>query len=93
MMEIRFARRYPHGGVLRFDRRRADGEILHPYAGHGQESAWIVELYLPCKASFDTMAEDDFIALPRATAMDIRQRAAQSRPAKPDPADPSATSA
>jgi hypothetical protein len=84
MMEIRFARRYPHGGILRFDRRRADGEILHPYAGHGQENAWIVELYLPFQNSFDTMPEDDFIALPRATAADIRQRAAQSKSTKPD---------
>lgn len=93
MMKARFADHYPHKGVLRFDRRRADGEILHPYAGHGQDNAWIVELYPPFQVSFDTMAEDDFIALPRATAKDIQQRAAQSRPAKPDPADPSATSA
>jgi len=33
MLEVRHAHRYPHEGVLRFDRRRADGEILHPYGG------------------------------------------------------------
>lgn len=93
MMQARHAHHYPHEGVLRFDRRRADGEILHPYAGHGQENTWIVELYLPFQNGFENMAEDDFIALPRATPTDIRQRAAQTRPAKPDPADPSATRA
>lgn len=33
MLEVRHAHRYPHEGVLRFDRCRPDGEILHPYAG------------------------------------------------------------
>jgi hypothetical protein len=39
--------RYPHTGVLRFDRLRPDGEILHPYAGQQDGEAWTMLLYLP----------------------------------------------
>ncbi|WP_445147376.1 hypothetical protein [Dyella sp. Tek66A03] len=81
MMEARHAHRYPHEGVLRFDRRRPDGEILHPYAGRKEGSAWIVDLYLPFQNTYDVMAEQDFIALPRASDQDIRWRAAQLRSA------------
>jgi len=75
MMKARRAHRYPHEGVLRFDRRRDDGEILHPYAGHKQRGTWMVDLYLPFLEAYVAMAEDDFIALPMATAQDIRSRA------------------
>ncbi len=75
MMKARHAHRYPHQGVLRFDRRRSDGEILHPYAGRKEEDVWVVELYLPFPDTYDTMVESDFIALPRASAQDIRARA------------------
>lgn len=75
MMEARHAHRYPHEGVLRFDRRRPDGEILHPYAGRKEGDTWVVELYLPFRDIYDTMAERDFIALPRASAFDVQARA------------------
>lgn len=75
MMEARHAHRYPHEGVLRFDRCRSDGEILHPYAGRKEGDAWVVDLYLPFQNTYDVMAERDFIALPRASAEDIRIRA------------------
>jgi len=77
MMNALHAHRYPHPGVLRFDRRRADGEILHPYAGRREAQAWIVELYLPFLKTYEAMPEQDFIALPRASAHDVRTRAGQ----------------
>lgn len=67
MLKARCAHRYPHPGVLRFDRRRDDGEILHPYAGRKEGEVWIVELYLPFLQTWDAMPESDFIALPRAS--------------------------
>lgn len=78
MMRARFEEpdaRYPHDGVLRLDRRAADGEILHPYAGRKDGEQWIVRLYLPFRQSFQEMPEQDFIALPIATAADVRARA------------------
>lgn len=75
MMEARYAHRYPNDGVLRFDRRRPDGEILHAYAGRKEGNDWVLELYLPFCETFETMTEDAFIALPRATATDVRRRA------------------
>ncbi|KAA0072909.1 hypothetical protein CIW54_28095 (plasmid) [Paraburkholderia sp. T12-10] len=65
---------YPNKGVLRFDRRAADGEILHPYAARRNGKRWIVRLYLPFPQTFDEMPERDFIALPIATADDVRAR-------------------
>lgn len=69
------ATRYPHQGVLRFDRRWSDGEILHPYAGLKEGETWIVEVYLPFLNVYNRLAERDFIALPIASAHDIRARA------------------
>ncbi|MFM0558088.1 hypothetical protein P0D69_45375 [Paraburkholderia sediminicola] len=45
MMQVRYKdpdNRYPHKGVLRFDRHRPDGEILHAYAGRkdGKNGLW-----------------------------------------------------
>jgi hypothetical protein len=79
MMEAQHAHRYPHKGVLRFDRRREDGEILHPYAGRKEGNAWVVDLYLPFQNIYDVMTEHDFIALPRASAKDVRLRANQPK--------------
>jgi hypothetical protein len=81
MMKGWRANRYPNQGVLRFDRCRADGEILHPYAGQKEGEIWMVELYLPFQNTYDTMAESDFIALPRASAKDVLTRAEQRRDA------------
>jgi hypothetical protein len=61
--------------VLRFDRRRSDGEILHPFAGRKEGGAWMIDLYLPFRNTYDAMVECDFIALPRASADDVRTRA------------------
>jgi hypothetical protein len=66
---------YPHQGVLRFDRCRVDGEILHPYAARKHDENWVVELYLPFRNIYDEMTERDFIALPIASAKDVRVRA------------------
>lgn len=78
MMEARYAHHYPHEGVLRFDRRRSDGEILHPYAGRKEGEVWVVDIYLPFQNTYDTMVERDFIALPRASVRDVQSRASQS---------------
>jgi len=79
MMEARRAHCYPHKGVLRFDRCRADGEILHPYAGRREGDAWMVDLYIPFQNIYEAMTERDFIALPRASTKDVRLRATQAR--------------
>jgi hypothetical protein len=81
MMHARFEEaetRYPHEGVLRFDRRTMDGEILHPYAARKDGDGWIMRLYLPFRQSYSEMSERDFIALPVATAADVRARADRS---------------
>ena len=82
MMKARRVHRYPHEGVLRFDRRRGDGEILHPYAGRRQGRAWIIDVYLPFQDRYDAMTEEDFIALPRATAQDIRSYVDRAKPGR-----------
>lgn len=75
MLETRYKHRYPNDGVLRFDRRRADGEILHPYAGRSDGGRWIIELYLPFRKAYDQMDQGDFIDLPIATESDLSDRA------------------
>lgn len=79
MLEARRAHCYPHEGVLRFDRCRPDGEILHPYAGRKEGQDWMVEIYLPFLNTYDAMLELDFITLPRANASDLRVRSATAR--------------
>ncbi|RDJ98106.1 hypothetical protein [Paraburkholderia lacunae] len=77
MMRARFEEPgapYPHKGVLRFDRCTPDGEILHPYASSKDGARWIVRLYLPFQRTSSDMPERDFIALPIATAADVRAR-------------------
>jgi len=78
MVKALSAHRYPDEGVLRFDRRRADGEILHPYAGKKEGETWMVELYLPFQNIYEKMLESDFIALPRASSDDVRARAVRA---------------
>jgi hypothetical protein len=67
---------YPRERLLRFDRVRADGEILHPYAarrGGGTEGrAWIVRLYLPFAKEWAEMDEREFLALPRFSSDAVR---------------------
>jgi hypothetical protein len=78
MMRARFEEPdapYPHKVALRFDRRASDGEILHPYAGRKDGEQWVIRLYLPFRQSYSEMPDCDFIALPIATAADIRERA------------------
>jgi hypothetical protein len=78
MMKARMADveyRYPHTGVLRFDRRTLEGEILHPYQARKGGDQWIVLLYLPFEKTFSEMSERKFIGLPIATAADITARA------------------
>jgi hypothetical protein len=79
MFEARCVHNYPNGGVLRFDRRRLDGEVLHPYAGRKEEHTWLVDLYLPFQNTYDVVPEREFIALPRASAKDVRARADRQR--------------
>ncbi|GAB2876082.1 hypothetical protein GCM10027093_09480 [Paraburkholderia jirisanensis] len=72
-------RPYPpaRAGVLRFDRVRGDGEILHPYAAKlRDEEQWTIlalELFDRQHIEIDEL---EFIALARATEDDLRARAA-----------------
>lgn len=79
MLEARHGQTYPHSGVLRFDRRRPDGEILHPFAGRLEEGEWFVEVYLPFRETYEVMLEREFIALPRVAPADMRARAATKK--------------
>lgn len=85
MMESWRSSRYPHPGVLRFDRLRSDGEILHPYSGHLEGETWCVESFLPFAETYEVMPEDDFIKLPRATQDDVKRRSASAAQHEEDP--------
>lgn len=75
MLEASQTPSYPHTNVLRFDRVRPDGEILHPFAGRRYDKGeWFIELYLPFQETYDVMLERDFIALPRARSNDLCNR-------------------
>ncbi|TPQ46623.1 hypothetical protein C2U71_07775 [Burkholderia ubonensis] len=81
MMKSRYGRNaqwYAREGILRFERKRSDGEILHPYACRKEGESWSVEVYLPFQGVYETMGEIDFILLPRATPDDIRARAGRA---------------
>lgn len=69
---------YPRKGLLRFDRVRMDGEILHPYATRQVGDSWIIRFYLPFTKEWGEMQEVAFVALPIATEIDVKQRAEQS---------------
>ncbi|MGF6851193.1 hypothetical protein [Paraburkholderia sp. CI3] len=60
--------RYPNRGVLRFDRLREDGEILHPYSIRRDESVeWFIRVLLLFPRTYPEIRERGSIALPRAT--------------------------
>lgn len=69
------AGQYPNSGVLRYDRRRADEEILHPYAARKEAHSWVVLILLPFLDEFGEMPESEFILLPMASIADVRARA------------------
>lgn len=69
------ARSYPNQGVLRFDRLRGDGEILHPFAARREDRGWFIRLYLLFSGTYEEMPEAEFIALPLASKGDIQARA------------------
>lgn len=78
MLEAEFGQEtgeYPNPGVFRFDRRRADGEILHPYAARRDGQDWVVLVYLPFLSAFEDVPEPDFISMPIASEEDVRARA------------------
>ncbi len=68
---------YPRKGMFRFDRVWNDGEILHPYAARKVGEEWIISFYLPFTRGWEEMSERQFIALPIATAFDIKRCAGQ----------------
>lgn len=59
---------YPLSRVLRFDRVRGDGEVLHPYAAHRQGSLWFIQVYLPFTGEWSQLEEREFCALPRSAS-------------------------
>lgn len=67
--------KYPNQGLLRFDRVREDGELLHPYAARKSGESWSVRLYLPFLHEYTEIPEIDFLGLPIATDVDIAKRA------------------
>lgn len=70
---------YPNPRVFRFDRCRADGEILHPYAARRDGQDWRVLVHLPFLDVFEEITEGQFIALPLASKEDVRTRADRDR--------------
>lgn len=65
---------YPRKGMFRFDRVRNDGEILHPYAAHKVGQEWMISFYLPFAQGWGEIPEMQFIALPIASALDVKSR-------------------
>lgn len=59
--------KYPNKGLLRFDRIRNDGELLHPYAAQKSGDGWIIRMYLPFLHEYTEMSEQDFLKLPIAS--------------------------
>lgn len=76
---------YPNPRVLRFDRRRADGEIIHPYAARRDGQDWSILVHLPFLSVFEEIPEADFIAMPIASKEDIRARACRVTKTDPRP--------
>ncbi|WP_176053211.1 hypothetical protein [Paraburkholderia caribensis] len=66
---------YPNQRVLRFDRVRSDGEILHPYAGkQSADGSWLVQIFLLFPRTYIEMPELEFIGLPVANEHDMKTR-------------------
>lgn len=70
--------KYRNKGLLRFDRIREDGELLHPYAAQKSGGSWIIRLYLPFLNEFAEMPELEFLGLPIAIEDDVKRRAKAS---------------
>ncbi|CAE6843144.1 hypothetical protein R69746_07014 [Paraburkholderia aspalathi] len=68
---------YPRKRMFRFDRVRADGEIVHPYAARDVAEGWVLSFYLPLTQNWGEMPEMQFIELSIATPIDIKHRADQ----------------
>jgi hypothetical protein len=88
MFEAKFGEEtgeYPNRGVFRFDRCRADGEILHPYAARREGQDWAVLVHLPFLGTFEDVPEADFVRLPIASEEDIRSRARRATKVDPYP--------
>jgi hypothetical protein len=57
--------RYPNRRLLRFDRLRGDGEVLHPYsARQAHNGEWLLQILLTLPRTYIEMREADFILLP-----------------------------
>jgi hypothetical protein len=73
--------------LLEFDRVRADGEILHPYAARRVDpqghSAWIICLFLPFTKEWIEIEEMVFLGLPLSTPVAVRARAATTHGSLP----------
>ena len=69
------AAKYPHEGLLRFDRVKENGELLHPYAARQSGDSWVICLYLPFLHEYAEIPEIDFLRLPIATKIDLKKRA------------------
>jgi hypothetical protein len=83
--EGRLGERYPRRRFLKFDRIRADGELLSPYGARrscGEDSPWIIKVYLPFTQERIELGEVEFRALPLSTPEAVRCRADKQRSKK-----------
>jgi len=82
MLKAKVDREYPsRRRILKFDRVRADGEILHPYAARkdpARPNEWLIKVFLPFTEQWEEIPEDAFFALPLSTPADIQARAARN---------------
>ena len=67
-------REYPHKELLEIDRVDTDGEILDPYGVKRKGKGWIILCYRLFAGDFKTVAEDDFVQLPRSSESAMRRR-------------------
>lgn len=77
MREEQVEAKYPNKSkrLLRCDRIREDGELLHPYAARKSGDSWIIRLYLPFLHEYAEIPEIVFLGLPIATKADVTRRA------------------
>lgn len=68
------SRRYPRQRLLQIDRVDTAGEILHPYAAEEGQDGWIILVYLPFPKTFNALPERDFVHLPAATKVNLKER-------------------
>lgn len=71
--------RYPNKPLLRLDRLRQDGELLHPYAARKSNGGWLVRLYMPFTEEFAEMPEIDFLQLDIAKDDDVKSRSLKGK--------------